>query len=60
MDALMKQLNQIKNYIQQASACNEKGLARLYYTMAIEALTELSIELNNRILALESVGEQPK
>jgi len=60
MDDHDKKLIQIKNYIQQASVCNEKGLARLYYMMAIELLSELSIESNNRMLALESVGEQPK
>jgi len=60
MDDHDKKLIQIKNYIQKASVCNEKGLARLYYIMAIELLSELSIELNNRMLALESAGEQPK
>ncbi len=39
-------INQITNYIQQASVCNEKGLARLNYMMDIELLQELSMELH--------------
>jgi hypothetical protein len=60
MDAHIKQLIRIENYVQQASVCNEKGIARLHYMMALELLQELSTELNDCITALESVGEQPK
>lgn len=60
MDIHIKQLIRIENYVQQASACNEKGIAHLHYTMALELLQELTTKLNNCITALESVGEQPK
>ncbi len=60
MDAHIKQLIRIQNYIQQASVCNEKGLARLHYIMAIELLQELSMDLYDCMVALESVGDQPK
>ncbi len=60
MDSLVKKLNQIKDYIQQASVCNEKGLARLHYMMAIELLQKLSLELQGCMESLESVGDQPK
>ncbi len=60
MDAHIKQLIRIENYVQQASVCNEKGIARLHYMKALELLQELSTQLNNCILALESVGEQPE
>jgi hypothetical protein len=52
MDAQIRKLIQIKNYIQQASVCNENGFARLRYMMAIDILQEVS--------TLEHVGEQPK
>ncbi len=61
MDAHIKQiLIRIENYVRQASVCNEKGVARLHYIMALELLQELSTELNDCITALESVDEQPK
>jgi hypothetical protein len=60
MDAHLKKLIQIQNYIQKADQCYEKGLARLHYMTAIELLQELSMELNKCMLALESVGKQPK
>ena len=60
MDTHNKQLDRIKNYIQQASVCDEKGLACLYYLVAIELLQELSMELNNCISTLENEGEQPE
>jgi hypothetical protein len=60
MDAYIKKLIQIQNYIQQADQCHEKGLARLYYMRAIELLQELPMEFNQCMLALESVGKQPK
>jgi hypothetical protein len=59
MDIYTKKLIQIQNYIQEAIVCNEKGLARLDYMMANKLLEELSIEMHTRIVALESVGEQP-
>jgi hypothetical protein len=60
MDAQIRKLIQIKNYIQQASVCNENGFARLRYMMAIDILQEVSTELNDSVLTLEHVGEQPK
>jgi len=60
MDSLIKQLIQIQNYIQKASVCNEKGLARLHYMMAIELLRKLSMGLYDCMVALESIGDQPK
>jgi hypothetical protein len=60
MDIHIKQLIRIENYVQQASVCNEKGITRLHYMMALELLQELSTEMKDYITALESVGEQPK
>ncbi len=59
MDVYTKKLIQIQNYIQQATVCNEKGLARLHYLMAIKLLQELLMELHENMIALETVAEQP-
>ena len=59
MDAHIACLIQIKDSIKQAQACTEKGLARLQYFETIALLQKLSNNLNNCMLALESVGEQP-
>ncbi|CAF0781224.1 unnamed protein product [Rotaria sordida] len=54
MDAIMKQLIQIKNYIELACMCSENGLARLYYMNADILLQKLSVDLNNCMLELEN------
>jgi len=59
MDVHIDHLVQIKNYIQQAHLCGEEGIARLHYIRAIILVKELSMNLNNYMMALDSVGEQP-
>ncbi|CAF4962946.1 unnamed protein product [Rotaria sp. Silwood1] len=60
MDTYIKQLTQIEYYLEQASSCNENGLARLYYMSAKESIQKLSIDIDKRMLKLESEGKQPK
>ncbi len=59
MDAHIDHLFQIKNYIQQSHLCDEVGLALLHYIRAIKSVEELSMNLNNYMMAVDSLGEQP-
>ena len=56
----MKLLAEIQYHMRKASVCNENGLVRLHLSMANESVQQLFVELNNRMLALESVGKQPE
>lgn len=50
----------ILNYMTQAAMSNENGVARLHALNAIQLLRELSIDLNNWLLNLESDAQQPE
>ncbi|CAF3685560.1 unnamed protein product [Rotaria sordida] len=57
MDAIMKQLIQIKNYIELACMCSENGLARLYYMNADILLQKLSVDLNNSSITNQNIHQ---
>ncbi len=59
MDNHMNQLVQIAHNIGQAYTDDANGLIRLYLTMAIALLQGLITDLNEYMLNVESIGEQP-
>ncbi|CAF0980743.1 unnamed protein product [Rotaria sordida] len=60
MDAIMKQLIQIKNYIELACMCSENGengLARLYYMNADILIQKLSVDLNKSSITNQNIHQ---
>ncbi len=60
MNYHINQLVQIENYLKQAYANETNRRIRFYLRMAIASLKELSIDLTEYMLSLESIGEQPE
>ena len=59
MSTHIDHLVQIKNYIQHAHLCHEKGLACLHYTKALALLKEIPVDPSNCLSPPENVGEKP-